>query len=88
MTAFLLVRSQRKDMSDNAGNRESRTRGMVSPTMTQKATMPPNALHAVNTPLPYSLYDARTIAIAPAKLLSALTFQSNVVQSPGMSLCH
>jgi hypothetical protein len=50
--------------------------------------MPPNALHAVNTPLPYSLYDARTIAIAPAKLLSALTFQSNVVQSPGMSLCH
>ena len=52
MTALLLVRSQRKDMSDNEGKRESKTRGIVSPTMTQKATMPPNALQSVNTPLP------------------------------------
>jgi hypothetical protein len=88
MTAFLFVKSQRKDMSDNEGNSESRTRGIVSPTITQKATMPPNALHTVNTPLLYPLYIARTIAIAKAKLLSALTFQSNVVLLLGRSLCR
>jgi hypothetical protein len=44
MMAFLFVRSQRKDMSDKEGNRAFMTRGIVSPTMTQNATMPPNAL--------------------------------------------
>jgi hypothetical protein len=51
MTALLLVSSHRNDISDNEGNKESKTLGIVSPTITQKATMPPNALHTVNTPL-------------------------------------
>jgi hypothetical protein len=44
MMARRLVSSQRKDMSAKEGKREFITRGMVSPTMTQKATIPPNAL--------------------------------------------
>lgn len=51
ITALLLARSQRKGISSNEGKKEFRTLGMVSPTMTQKATMPPKALHAVNTRL-------------------------------------
>jgi hypothetical protein len=67
------VRSHRKDMSDREGNRASRTRGMVSPTMTQKATMPPNALRYVNVDLfvcpktrsAYKIHCATEIAINP-----------------------
>lgn len=36
-------------MSSREGNIESKTFGIVSPTITQKATMPPKALYAVNT---------------------------------------
>jgi hypothetical protein len=43
------VRSQTKDISDREGNKASMTLGIVSPTMTQKATMPPNALYSVRT---------------------------------------
>ena len=49
MIALLLVSSHRKDMSDREGNSESMTLGIVSPIITQKATMPPKALYAVNT---------------------------------------
>jgi len=49
ITALLLTRSQRKGISSNEGKNEFRTLGIVSPTMTQKATMPPKALHVVNT---------------------------------------
>lgn len=49
MTARRLVRSQRKDMSANDGNKASITLGIVSPTMTQNATIPPNALYSVRT---------------------------------------
>jgi len=49
MMARRSVRSQRKDMSEREGNRASMTLGIVSPTMTQKATMPPNALYSVRT---------------------------------------
>jgi hypothetical protein len=52
MMARLLVNSQRNDMSANEGNSESKTLGIVSPTTTQNATMPPNALYAVNTLAP------------------------------------
>ena len=48
MIARLLVSSHRKGMSAREGNRESKTLGIVSPIMTQKATMPPKALYAVN----------------------------------------
>jgi hypothetical protein len=48
ITARLLVSSQRNDMSAKEGNSESRTLGIVSPTTTQNATMPPKALYAVN----------------------------------------
>jgi len=44
MMARRFVRSHRKDMSDKEGNKAVITRGIVSPTMTQNATMPPNAL--------------------------------------------
>ena len=47
--ARLLVSSQRNGMSAKAGNSESKTLGIVSPTTTQNATMPPKALYAVNT---------------------------------------
>lgn len=43
-----LVRSQRKGISERAGKNASKTRGMVSPTITQKATMPPNALRIIS----------------------------------------
>ena len=46
--ARLLVSSQRNDMSAREGNIESKTLGIVSPTTTQNATMPPKALYAVN----------------------------------------
>ena len=49
MIARLLVSSQRNDMSAKEGNIESKTLGIVSPTTTQKATIPPKALYAVNT---------------------------------------
>ena len=48
MMALLLVSSQRNDISAKEGNIESKTLGIVSPTTTQNATMPPKALHAVN----------------------------------------
>lgn len=44
MTALRSVRSHKNDMSDKDGKRESMTLGIVSPTITQNATMPPNAL--------------------------------------------
>lgn len=47
-----LVRSQRKDMSSSEGNKALMTLGMESPTMTQKATMPPKALHHVSRGMP------------------------------------
>jgi hypothetical protein len=49
MMARLLVSSQRNDMSAREGNSESKTLGIVSPTTTQNATIPPKALYAVNT---------------------------------------
>lgn len=36
-------------MSDSDGKRASMTLGIVSPTITQKATMPPNALYSVSS---------------------------------------
>jgi hypothetical protein len=38
------VRSQRNGISSSEGKSAASTRGIVSPTMTQKAIMPPNAL--------------------------------------------
>ena len=49
MMARLLVSSQRNGMSAKEGNIESKTLGIVSPTTTQNATMPPKALYVVNT---------------------------------------
>ena len=49
MIALLLVSSHRKDMSDKEGKNDSMTLGIVSPIITQKATIPPKALCAVNT---------------------------------------
>ena len=48
MTARRFVKSHRNGMLANEGKRASRTFGMVSPTMTQNATMPPKALQAVS----------------------------------------
>lgn len=54
MIARRLVRSHKKDVSDREGNKASNTLGIVSPTMTQKAIMPPNALSSQHLPeLPY-----------------------------------
>lgn len=47
--ARLLVSSQRNGIAAKEGNIESKTLGIVSPTTTQNATMPPKALYAVNT---------------------------------------
>jgi uncharacterized Fe-S radical SAM superfamily protein PflX len=47
MTARRSVRSQRKDVEAREGKKADMTLGTVSPTMTQKATMPPNALGRV-----------------------------------------
>lgn len=44
MTARLSVNSHKNGMLDNAGNKALMTCGMVSPTMMQKAIMPPKAL--------------------------------------------
>ena len=44
ITARLLVRSHRKGMSDKDGKSAAITLGIVSPMITQKATMPPKAL--------------------------------------------
>lgn len=44
MTAFLSVKSHRKGILVKEGKAAAMTCGMVSPTMIQKATMPPNAL--------------------------------------------
>lgn len=44
ITARLLVKSHRKGMSDKDGNSAAITLGIVSPMITQKATMPPKAL--------------------------------------------
>jgi hypothetical protein len=44
MTARRSVKSHRNDVSYRDGNSASITLGIVSPTMTQKASMPPNAL--------------------------------------------
>ena len=46
MIARLLVRSQRKGVFDREGNKAIMTLGIVSPTMMQKAIMPPKALFA------------------------------------------
>lgn len=45
-----LVRSHKNDMSDREGNKASSTLGMVSPTMTQNATIPPKALYDQHLP--------------------------------------
>lgn len=45
MTAFLFVKSHRKGVLGKEGKAAAMTCGMVSPTMIQKATIPPNALH-------------------------------------------
>lgn len=71
MIALLLVSSHRKDMSDKDGNNESITFGIVSPIITQKATMPPKALYYVNTDtldsmkFTYKSHCARDIATRP-----------------------
>ncbi len=44
ITACLLVRSQRKGVSFKEGKAAAMTCGIVSPTMIQKANMPPKAL--------------------------------------------
>ena len=44
ITDFLFVKIERTGTSDNEGKRAARTCGIVSPTMTQKATIPPKAL--------------------------------------------
>ena len=44
MTARRFVNSHRKGMLEREGKAASTTRGIVSPTITQKATIPPNAL--------------------------------------------
>ena len=56
MTALRLVRSQRNLMSERLGNSPAMTSGKVSPMITQKATIPPNA----------NAHCARLIAISPA----------------------
>lgn len=45
MTAFLFVKSHRKGVLGKEGKAAAMTCGMVSPTMIQKATIPPNALN-------------------------------------------
>ncbi len=47
ITALLLVKSHRKGISDKDGKSAAITLGIVSPIMTQKATMPPKALKGV-----------------------------------------
>ena len=44
MTACLFVKSHRKGVVDNAGKSALITWGILSPTMIQKAIMPPKAL--------------------------------------------
>ncbi len=44
MTACLFVKSQRNGVLDKDGKAAAMTCGMVSPTMIQKANMPPKAL--------------------------------------------
>lgn len=44
ITACLFVRSQRKGVCVNEGKAAAMTCGIVSPTMIQKANMPPKAL--------------------------------------------
>ena len=56
ITALLLVRSQRNLMSEILGKSPAMTSGKVSPMITQKATIPPNA----------NAHCARLIAINPA----------------------
>lgn len=56
MTARLLVRSQRNLISERLGNSPAMTSGRVSPMITQKATIPPNA----------KAHCARLMAISPA----------------------
>lgn len=46
--ALLSVRSQRNGVSGNDGTKAVMTCGMLSPTMMQNATMPPNALKMDN----------------------------------------
>lgn len=45
MTALRFVKSHRKGVLGKEGKAAAITCGMVSPTMIQKATMPPNALN-------------------------------------------
>lgn len=59
ITALLLVKSHRKGSSDNDGNNATITLGIVSPMMTQKATMPPKALKGAELAL--DLFGARCL---------------------------
>lgn len=45
MTAFLFVKSHRKGVLGKEGKAAAMTCGIVSPTIIQKATIPPNALN-------------------------------------------
>ena len=51
ITACRLVKSQRNDMSDRAGNIAAITCVIVSPTTMQKASIPPNALGGISLEL-------------------------------------
>ena len=54
VTALLLVKSHRKGSLDKDGNNAAMTLGIVSPIMTQKATMPPKALKGAELALALS----------------------------------
>ena len=55
ITARLLVKSHRNGISDRDGKSAAITLGIVSPMMTQKATMPPKALEGVS--LAFALFE-------------------------------
>ena len=46
MTALLFVKAERTGMWDKEGKRAARTCGIVSPTITQNAIIPPKALES------------------------------------------
>ena len=52
MTARLLVKSHKNGRLDRDGKSAAITLGIVSPMMTQKATMPPKALRRAQLALP------------------------------------
>ena len=57
ITALLSVKSHRKGSSDKDGKSAAITLGIVSPMMTQKATMPPKALKGAQLVL--ALFETR-----------------------------